>query len=576
MPRGMRRLRSSGKRNVGVAGRLLRNVAVESPKLFVLGTATAVVQSALLIPIALLVRHVFDVDIPRRHVGSIVISGSAILVLYAANAASALISRAVALRITARAATRIRSELLTKLYALPQTWHDRHRAGALHAVLVLDTERVEAMLGTFASLVLPAAVVGSALVILAAVLSLVLFAVLLAVAGPLALAARVLARRLRTRVDQAAVSRRRFSAESQLRLRGMITAKVLGGDAAERRRGEHQAQELAEHNRRLGIAGAAFNAVQLGIGAAAGSGVLIVGGIAVSHHEMTLGSLVSFYAILALLIRQLSTVGLQTGTVLTGLDSLARVEAILTDGAEEPYKEGRRPLHFRGGITVSDVSFAYREALVLREISFAIGPGEHLALIGPNGAGKSTLVNLLLGLYRPQAGELRADETPYENLDIADFRRQIGVVLQDPVLLPGTIRENIAYARPDATDAEVRAAAQGATAAHFIETLPADYSTAVGDEGTGLSGGQRQRIAIARALLGSPALLVLDEPTTYLDEASVSGLMSRLMELPQRPTVLLVTHDPQVAAHVDRVIELRDGHVISDRRTGRVAAVTIS
>jgi ABC-type bacteriocin/lantibiotic exporter with double-glycine peptidase domain len=249
-----------------------------------------------------------------------------------------------------------------------------------------------------------------------------------------------------------------------------------------------------------------------------------------------------------------------------GLQSLADVDALLAMGEEDPYRDRGQAITFRGGIALRGVSFAYQDVPVLTEVSFALAPSEHVALIGPNGAGKSTVVNLLLGLYEPGRGELRADDVPYRELNISNLRRQVGVVLQDPVLLPGTLGENIAYSRPEASAAEIRAAAQAATAADFIEDLPEGYATRIGDEGTGLSGGQRQRVAIARALLGAPVLLILDEPTTYLDQAGVTALMARLMALPQTPTVLLVTHDPDVAGHVERVIELRDGQIVGDHR----------
>jgi ATP-binding cassette subfamily B protein len=140
----------------------------------------------------------------------------------------------------------------------------------------------------------------------------------------------------------------------------------------------------------------------------------------------------------------------------------------------------------------------------------------------------------------------------------------MGVVLQDPVILPGTIAENIAYGRPDATEEEIRQAAEWATAADFVSGLADGYETHVGDEGTLLSGGQRQRIAIARALLSRPVLLILDEPTTHLDDASIRRLMANLKELPGSPTLLLISHDPEVARLAERVHHLRDGALVGE------------
>jgi ABC-type bacteriocin/lantibiotic exporter with double-glycine peptidase domain len=199
-------------------------------------------------------------------------------------------------------------------------------------------------------------------------------------------------------------------------------------------------------------------------------------------------------------------------------------------------------------------------------VDLAIRASERVAIVGPNGAGKSTLVSIVMGMHEPQAGRVLADGVPLAELDVREFRRQVGIVLQDPLIFPGTIRDNIAFGRPETSDEEVVAAAVAATAAEFIDGLPDGYDTKVGDEGVGLSGGQRQRIAVARALVANPALLLLDEPTTYLDEAAVSLLMANLSALARAPTIVLVTHDPHAATHADRVVELRDGRIASDSR----------
>jgi ABC-type multidrug transport system fused ATPase/permease subunit len=563
----MRRFWGSGVQPATTARRLLGHLFRESRTLVVLGVATAAVESAVLVPIALVVRHVFNTDLPRHRSGSIAVDGATILALYAASAAFGLLSRVVALRITAAVDGRLRIELLSKLYELPMGWHDRHRAGPIHAIAVQDTERVSSMLATISSQLLPAAVVGFALAVVALLVNPLLCLTVLVVVVPLMVGSRLLTRRMSRLTDRWAESSSRFSSQAMLALRAMATTKVLGGEEWELQRGTETAEDLAERRRAAGVAAAASQAIHAALAATAGSAVLIVGGIAVAHHTMSLGSLLAFYAVVALLLRQLSTLGWQSYEILVGLQAMDRIEALLRTEATEPVAAGGRRIEFSGGIALTGVGFGYDDARVLHEVDLTFRPSEHLALIGPNGVGKSTVVSLILGLYRPQAGRLLADDVPYEELDIRSLRRQIGVVLQDPVILPGTIAENIAYARPDATEDAIRTAAANATAAEFIEDLKDGYATIVGDEGSGLSGGQRQRIAIARALLGAPALLVLDEPTTYLDESAMTTLLARLMSLPQSPTVLLVTHDPQVAGHVERVIELRDGRVVSDLRT---------
>ena len=244
---------------------------------------------------------------------------------------------------------------------------------------------------------------------------------------------------------------------------------------------------------------------------------------------------------------------------------MTRLSGLLESGNGEPYK-GSRVIDFDGSVTFERVSFAYDREAVLQEIDLSIAPGEQVAILGPNGAGKSTLVDLLLGLYRPTAGRVLAGGVPLDELDMSSLRRRMGVVLQDPIIFPGTVAENIAYGRPESTGEEIRQAATIATAAEFIEALPNGYATAVGDEGVLLSSGQRQRVAIARALLVRPALLVLDEPTTHLDDQGISRLTENLGALVGSPTVIAVSHDPEIEAWAGRVIRLRDG---------RLAAATV-
>jgi ABC-type bacteriocin/lantibiotic exporter with double-glycine peptidase domain len=296
--------------------------------------------------------------------------------------------------------------------------------------------------------------------------------------------------------------------------------------------------------------------------------VLIVGGTAVADGNMPLGDLVAFYALLGILRGQLTAALVTAPIVISGWQSLGRLEEVLDEPSHEPYS-GTRSIDFSGLVTVERVEFAYgQDPPVLHGVDFEVRPGETVALLGPNGAGKSTIISLLAGLYAPTRGRLLADGLPFELLDLPAFRRQIGVIQQDPLIFPASVRENIAYGRPEADEDMIMRAAEDAGAAEMIMRLPAKLDEQVGDEGTRLSGGQRQRIALARALLGEPRLIMLDEPTTYLDEAGAMSVLGSLTSKPDAPTILIVSHDPLVKRVADRVLMLRDG-LIEDETVNR-------
>jgi ABC-type bacteriocin/lantibiotic exporter with double-glycine peptidase domain len=306
----------------------------------------------------------------------------------------------------------------------------------------------------------------------------------------------------------------------------------------------------------------AYGLMQVALGGVAGVVVLVGGGIAVADGSMSFGDLIAFMAVLALARGQLNWVAAAVPEVLTGLAAIERIDAVLENREREPYS-GTRPIEVRGEIAWRDVTFGYRreEPPVLSEVSLTVQPGETLAVLGPTGAGKTTLMMLLLGLYRPWSGAVLVDGKPLEQIDVRALRRQTGALLQDGGAMRGSVAENIAFGRPQASPAEVERAAALAAIDEFVGDLPEGFETNVGDDGLRLSAGQRQRIALARALLGSPRLLLLDEPTSHLDPATAERVLDNLATLNPRPTTLLVTHDPHVAQRADRTVEVRGGHL---------------
>ena len=234
---------------------------------------------------------------------------------------------------------------------------------------------------------------------------------------------------------------------------------------------------------------------------------------------------------------------------------LARAEAETPAPAIEPVP-GAPVVRFR------DVSFAYEDGEdVLHGIDFSVARGEKVALVGESGGGKSTIVNLLLGLYEPRAGEIEVVGRTSTELPLDELRSRIGVVFQDASLFSGTLRENIAYGRPGASDEEVADAARRANADSFVRRFPGGYEQVIGERGLKLSGGQRQRIAVARAILKDAPVLVLDEATSALDTKAERQVQKGLDELMEGRTSLIIAHRLSTIAAVDRIITLEDGRI---------------
>jgi subfamily B ATP-binding cassette protein MsbA len=223
------------------------------------------------------------------------------------------------------------------------------------------------------------------------------------------------------------------------------------------------------------------------------------------------------------------------------------------------------PPPFRGEITFEHVAFGYDPAVpVLRDLTFTIRPGETVGIVGPTGSGKSTVVSLIPRFRDLDAGSIKIDGVDIRHYKLRELRSQIGFVLQDTVLLRGTVRDNIAFGRPDATDDEIVEAAKMANAHAFITRMPEGYDSLIGDRGMTLSGGQRQRIGIARALIRNNPILILDEPTAALDAESERLVTEALERLMKGRTVITIAHRLSTLRNADKIIVVRDGVVAED------------
>jgi ABC-type multidrug transport system fused ATPase/permease subunit len=278
---------------------------------------------------------------------------------------------------------------------------------------------------------------------------------------------------------------------------------------------------------------------------------------------MTAGALTVYLAYLKMFFKPVKDLASMTSTIAQTAVALERIQNILS--ADEVIQErpgAIDPGRVRGAISFDRVSFGYdRDEQVLHEVSFDIEPGQVVGIVGSTGSGKSTLLSLLPRFYDPTLGRILIDGVDIADHKVAALRAQIGFVLQDSVLFPGTIRENIAYGRPDAAEQDIIAAARIANADEFIARMPRGYDSLVGEHGNTLSGGQRQRIAIARTVLRNSPILVLDEPTAALDPQSELLVIEALQRLMKGRTVIMIAHRLNTLIGADKIIVLEDGVV---------------
>lgn len=298
--------------------------------------------------------------------------------------------------------------------------------------------------------------------------------------------------------------------------------------------------------------------------------VLWVGGRMVTGGAMRPGELVAFLGYMALAVEPAVSLTRHYAEMRQAFGAFGRIRGLLEEGSSVAEAPDAVDVTRAGGrITYRGVSFRYPgaawgEQWVLRGVDLEIAPGEHVAVVGASGAGKTTLVHLLPRFYDPTEGSVSLDGIDVRRLRLRALRRQIGIVPQETVLFRGTVRENIAYARPEASAAEVEAAARAANAHDFIAALPQGYDTLIGEDGASLSGGQRQRLAIARAILLDPPILILDEATSALDSESEALFQEALERAMRGRTTITIAHRLSTVRKADRIIVLDDGRIVEE------------
>src|SRR5437667_1617375 len=347
--------------------------------------------------------------------------------------------------------------------------------------------------------------------------------------------------------------------------------KAFGQENREETRFVHKSNEGMRARLRLVFSEGGYGLRVALITATGMAAVMFIGVRAIQSRTLTLGSFMLVWGYLAQLYGPLKTISKKAASLQNNLAGAERAFALLDEAPGVAERADARALaRARGAMVFRNVSFAYdHDHPVLRNISFEIEPGTCLGIAGTTGAGKTTLVNLLTRFYDPMVGQILLDEVDLRDYRLADLRNQFAIVLQEPVLFSTSIAENIAYARPNASQEEILVAAKAANAHEFIVRLPQGYETLVGERGLRVSGGERQRISLARAFLKDAPVLILDEPTSSVDVKTEAAIVEATERLMRGRTTFIITHRLSALKHAQFILRIERGRVTGLEKAAR-------
>ena len=493
-----------------------------------------------------------------------ILAGVAMVTIYLLAGLLGFWRNYVSIEIGLKALLQLRTQLYSYLQYLPLHFHDQRRSGDSTFRVAYDSQAVQTFFNRGFD-----AIFGSVITLLMtfatmAAVDWVLALVSLCILPPLSLTIYLFSARVRRQTTALQQEESDVLARASEGLTSIRIVHAFGQEEFEVREFTREARESYAANLNLTITNAVSS---LAVSTVMALGLSLVLTLAVLHileHRLTVGELTIFLAYVAMLYQPLEQLSYTAWALEGAAAGMQRVFEILDSPDAVPETPGAKKVgRVQGAIAFENVGFAYEAAHpILRDVSLTIEPGQTVALVGGTGAGKTTLLSLVPRFYDPNAGCVRIDGQDIREATKKSLRANISVVLQDTLLLSGTVLENIAYGRPDATREEIRAAAAAAQADAFIAQLPRGYDTPVGERGVRLSGGQKQRIGLARAFLKNAPILLLDEPTSALDLATEAEIMGTLDALMRRYTTLIVTHRLTTIHHVDRIHVLEQGQVV--------------
>ena len=458
----------------------------------------------------------------------------------------------------------LRAKVQQKLLTLPISFFDNNKSGALVSRVMTDVEGVRNLVGTGLVQLIGGSITALiSLIILIRINAQMTLFVLLPV-----LIFAVIALKAFGYIRPIFRARGKINAEVTGRLtetlNGIRVIKGFNAEAQEQKVFEKGVEDLYQNVKKSLTATAFMTSSSTFLLGLASAGIMGMGGYFIMNNSMTYGEFVSFTLFLGFMIApivQMSNIGSQLTEAFAGLD---RTQELMGIDEENNLKTRTITLDkIKGNITFNNITFSYDDTTeVLRNISFEAPQGSVTALVGSSGSGKSTIASLVTAFLNPNSGQVLIDEIDLSKVDLKSFRSQLGVVLQDDFLYEGTIRENILFPRPKASEEDLLEAVEGAYVNEFTDRFENGLETVIGERGVKLSGGQRQRISIARALLAKPKIVILDEATSNLDTQSEAFIQKSLAVLMRNRTTFVIAHRLSTIQKADQILVIEEGDIV--------------
>jgi ABC-type multidrug transport system fused ATPase/permease subunit len=461
----------------------------------------------------------------------------------------------------------MRSRIFFRVQFLSFSYLDGQKTGRLLSKYAFDTQKVEGLLYTVLNQLLPNLLMGVCIMAILAWMNWFLLLVLMLAIPVYATAKYFFFTRIQQVNNENRLAQERLTGTASEYMSALRLVRSFGEEDQVERELDRSSESFARSRIAQSYVNALFG-TYVHVGMQFLSLIVIAGGaIMAIQGKISIGTLFAFMAGFGYILGPVHMfIGLSE-PYFAAKEGYTSIKELIDSRYVENWHGTRREDRIRGDIVYDGVSFVYPSApdkTVIKQLELTIRPGEHVAFVGPSGSGKSTLANLLLGLYAPTSGRILIDGVPQSEWDMRWIRRQLAVVMQDSILLSGSISDNIRFAKPEATEAEIRDAARLANAEEFILKMPEGYKTPVGERGASLSGGQRQRIAIARSILRNPPVLILDEATSALDYESERLIQDALDRLSEGRTVITIAHRLSTIKNADRIIVLREGVIVEE------------